>query len=271
MSFRESMEINRTRWDELVPIHAGSSSYAVDRFRAGGHSLHPIELEEMGDVSGKSLLHLQCHFGLDTLSWARLGATATGIDYSGEGIDLAKKLSQETGTPARFIQSNVYDLPDALDETFDIVFTSYGVLTWLPDITKWAEIVARYLKPGGTFYIVEGHPFIMVFETTETGDDVRVDYPYFQGTEPLVFDEPGTYADEQAEVKNTVAHEWNHPIGEIVTALINAGLRIDFLHEHDVIPWKPFRFLEEAGEGYYRLPDGYPSLPLLFSLKATRQ
>lgn len=270
MTARDSMDLNRVRWDELVPIHARSSSYGVDRLKAGGITLNDLELGELGDVAGKSLLHLQCHFGLDTLSWARLGATATGIDYSIEGIKLARSLAEETGIDARFLHSNIYDLPDVLDETFDIVFTSYGVLIWLPDITDWARIVARYLKPGGTFYIAEGHPFIWVFESTEDKSGIEITYPYFSGDEPLVLDEPGTYADEDADVQNTVTHEWNHPIGEIVTALIDAGLQIQFLHEHQTIPWKPFAMVEEAGGGNYKLPDGFPSLPLLFSLKATR-
>jgi SAM-dependent methyltransferase len=267
---RESMDINRVRWDELVPIHARSSSYGVNRLLAGDITLHPIELGEMGEVQGRSLLHLQCHFGLDTLSWARLGAKCTGIDYSEPAIELARSLSAEAGIDARFIHSNVYDLPEVLDETFDIVFTSYGVLTWLPDITAWAQIVSRYLKPGGMFYIVEGHPFIWSFETNEDGTGIELKYPYFTGEEPGVFDEPGTYADEHADVKNTVTHEWNHPLGEIVTSLISAGMRIDFLHEHEVVPWKPFGIMEDASDGYYKLPEGFPSLPLLFSLKATR-
>lgn len=269
---RESMEINRVRWDELVPIHARSSMYGVERLRAGQTTLNFIELEELGDdVSGKSLLHLQCHFGLDTLSWAREGAIVTGVDYSQPAIDLARSLAEENGIEARFIQSNIYDLPDVLDESFDIVFTSYGVLCWLPDIRRWAEIIARYLKPGGTFYIVEGHPFNWVFETNESHTGLDIVYPYFTNNEPLVFDAPGTYADEHAQVQNTVTHQWHHPIGEIVTALIDAGLQMEFLHEHDVIPWKPWPFVEEAGGGNYKLPEDFPALPLTFSIKATRR
>ena len=264
------MDLNRVRWDELVPIHARSDMYGVDTLKAGGIALDQIELDELGDVSGKSLLHLQCHFGLDTLSWARLGAMATGVDYSEPAVELARSLAEETGLEARFIHSNVYDLPDVLDETFDIVFTSYGVLCWLPDINAWAEIVARYLKPGGTFYIVEDHPFTWVFEANAGKTGIELTYSYFSGDKPHVFDEPGTYADEDADVKNTVTHEWNHPIGDIVTALIDAGLQIHFLHEHEVIPWKRFPFVEEAGDGIYRLPDDFPKLPLLFSIKATR-
>lgn len=266
---RESMEINRTRWDELVPIHAESDIYGVDMLLSGGITLNQIELDELGSVAGKSLLHLQSHFGLDSLSFARLGATVTAVDYSVAAIDKARALSEQSGLPARFIQSNVYDLPDVLDGQFDVVFTSYGVLCWLPDVFEWARIVARYLKPGGTFYIVEGHPFIWGFETTPDGQNIELKYPYFQTTDPQVFDEPGTYADENASVQNTITHEWNHPIGEIVTALIDAGLDIQFLHEHQVIPWKPFGIVEDAGDGLYRLPDGFPSIPLLFSIRAT--
>ena len=268
---RESMDLNRARWDELVPIHARSSFYGVKKLLAGGLTLNAIELDEVGSVEGKSLLHLQCHFGLDTLSWARLGATVTGVDYSGAAIEQARELSTKSGIDGTFIQSNVYDLPDVLDDSFDLVFTSYGVLGWLPDINGWAEIVARYLKPGGTFYIVEGHPFIWGFETTADGQGIELKYPYFGGDEPQVFDEPGTYADESAEIKNTVTHEWSHPIGEVVTALITAGLQIEFLHEHPIIPWKPFAIVEQVDDDYYKLPDGFPSLPLLFSLKATRK
>lgn len=267
---RESMELNRVRWDELVPIHARSTMYGVDRLKAGGITLNQIELDELGDVSGQSLLHLQCHFGLDTLSWSRLGAVVTGIDYSLPAIELARSLADETGIEARFIHTNVYDLPGVLDETFDVVFTSYGVLCWLPDIRGWAQIVSRYLKPGGTFYIVEGHPFNWVFETNQKKTGIELTYSYFPGDSPEVFDEPGTYADEDADVKNTVTHEWNHPIGEIVTALVESGLQIHFLHEHQVIPWKPWGILEEAGDGLYKLPDNVPSLPLLFSIGASR-
>lgn len=268
---RDRMEINRVRWDELVPIHAGSDMYRVGLFKSGGVALQSIELEELGDVPGKSFLHLQCHFGLDSLSWARLGATVTAMDYSEPAIDMARSLSAETGVEARFIHSNLYDLPDALDEQFDIVFTSYGVLCWLPDIRGWAEIVARYLKPGGTFYIVEGHPFMWGFEATADKIGIEWTYPYFTGDDPIMFDEPGSYADEHAEVQNTVTHEWNHPIGEVVTALIDAGLRIEYLHEHQVISWRAYPMMENCGGGYYKLPDGFPSIPLMFSIRAMRE
>ena len=155
----ERLEINRANWNERTPVHAASAFYDVEGFRAGQATLREIELREVGAVSGRSLLHLQCHFGLDTMSWARQGAKATGIDFSDAAIDLARSLNGELGLETRFICSNVYDLPKVLDEQFDIVFTSYGVLTWLPDLDGWAEVIDNHLKPGGVFYIVEHHPF----------------------------------------------------------------------------------------------------------------
>src|SRR5919206_2445351 len=152
------VESNRSLWDGWTRLHAHSEFYDLAGFKAGRSSLKDIELAEVGDVRGRSLLHLQCHFGQDTLSWARLGAEVTGVDFSTEAIRLARALNEELHIPARFIQSNIYALPDVLDERFDIVFTSYGVLAWLPDLDAWGEIVARYLKPGGFFYIVENHP-----------------------------------------------------------------------------------------------------------------
>ena len=165
----EQLQVNRTNWDERTPVHAASESYDVEGFKAGRITLHDVERGEMGDVSGKTLLHLQCHFGLDTMSWARLGAKATGVDFSDAAIDLARSLNSELDLDVRFIRSNVYDLPDVLDEQFDIVFTSVGVLCWLPDLDKWASVVSHHLKPGGMFYILDGHPLMNVFEESEAG------------------------------------------------------------------------------------------------------
>ena len=173
----ERLRVNRDNWNERTPVHAGSDSYDLAGFKAGRITLTDVERREVGDVSGKTLLHLQCHFGLDTMSWARLGAKATGVDFSDDAITLASALNEELELGARFIRSNVYDLPNALDEQFDVVFTSYGVLNWLPDIAGWAEVVSNHLKPAGVFYIVEFHPFAAVFEgvgVRRHGADVRV-------------------------------------------------------------------------------------------------
>jgi len=161
------MDANREHWDEATDIHARGNVYGIEDFKAGRYQLHRIEVEEVGDVAGKRLLHLQCHFGLDTLSWARRGAIVTGVDFSPKALALARRLAAESGIDARFIESNVYDAPAALNERFDIVFCSYGVLCWLPDLPRWGEIVARYLEPGGIFYIADAHPFIRVFPTDD--------------------------------------------------------------------------------------------------------
>jgi SAM-dependent methyltransferase len=230
-----AMDGNRRNWDERVPIHAASRFYDVDGFKAGRSSLMSIELDEMDDVRGKSLLHLQCHFGMDTISWARMGAKVTGVDFSEAAIDLARSLSDELDIPARFVASNIYDLPVALDEPgqFDIVFTSYGVLGWLPDMPGWASVVAHFLKSGGTFYIVDGHPAKNIFDDEGDGG-LRVRYPYFGSSEPTVYEPDGgesyTYTDGDTPLE-TAAYEWNHSLGEIVSSLAAAGLTIEFLHE----------------------------------------
>ena len=172
------MEANRRSWDARTPTHFGSRFYDVDGFRAGASSLQSIEIEEVGDVDGKSLLHLQCHFGLDTMSWARLGARATGVDFSEEAVSLARSLSEELGIDADFVVSNVYDLPDVLDQRFDVVFTSYGALTWLPDLERWADVAAHFLEPGGFLYVVDSHPFGSVFYDEEDAVELRPFYPY---------------------------------------------------------------------------------------------
>lgn len=198
--------INTKRWDELVDIHAESEYYDMKAFKAGKSSLHGLELEELGDVSNKSLLHLQCQFGLDTLSWARLGARVTGVDFSSKAIELAESLSRETGIPARFVCSNIYELPESLDEDFDIVFTSYGALCWLPDINGWAEIVSRFLKKGEVFFVVDFHPFAWIFDS-DSLIELKVVRSYFHSKEPCSFQREGTYAEPEANVKNKNFYE----------------------------------------------------------------
>ncbi len=266
---QDYMKANRDLWNELTPIHARSAFYDVEGFKRGRITLASIEREELGDVAGKSLLHLQCHFGMDTLSWARLGAQVTGVDFSEEAIALAQSLSRELDIPARFIQTNIYDLPDVLTEQFDIVFTSYGVLCWLPDLERWGQVIARYLKPGGTFYMVEDHPFRAIFDSTRNGDDYRVSLSYFQEAEPLRFEGDGDYADPNARVTHH-SYEWLHSLGAIVNALIGAGLRIEFLREFPVCAWQAFPFLEKGADGWWRARDGMIPIPMTFSLKATK-
>ena len=264
------MEANRRSWDARTPTHFGSRFYDVDGFRAGASSLQSIEIEEVGDVDGKSLLHLQCHFGLDTMSWARLGARATGADFSEEAVSLARSLSEELGIDAKFVTSNVYDLPDVLDQRFDVVFTSYGALTWLPDLERWAAVIAHFLEPGGFLYIVDGHPFGSVFYDEEDAVDLRPFYPYStRGAGPIAF-EPGTTYTDGPDEEYGPTFEWGHSVGNILNALISAGLTVEFFHEFHFSAYQALPMMERGDDGWWRLPKGGELVPFLFSLKATK-
>jgi SAM-dependent methyltransferase len=269
----EALRSNRELWDAWTKIHVASDFYDVESFRTGERPIRvaDYEREEVGNVEGKSLLHLQCHFGLDTLSWARLGATVTGVDFSKEAVAAARGLADELGIPATFIQSNVYHLPEMLDEQFDIVYTSVGVLGWLPDIVSWGRVAAQFVRQGGFLYMTEIHPVAQVFENegVEPGE-LRLAYPYWSHTEPLRFEVKGSYADREAPTDGLVENGWDHSLGEIVTSLADAGLRLEFLHEFDFVRW-PVDYLVEGEDGRWRLPAGSGGeLPLFFSLKATK-
>ena len=270
MRQEEFIEANRRHWDELVPIHVGSEFYRVKEFRDGASKLGPVERDELAPhVRGKTLLHLQCHFGLDTLSWAREGAIVTGVDFSPLSIEAARALAQETGIDSRFVLSDVYSLPDQLDGQFDIVFTSYGALCWLPDLRRWADVVAHFLKPGGTFYAVEFHPMLGIFEWGPELEELSVRYPYFnQPDDPIRDDEPGSYADRSAQVENATTYSWPHPLSEVVTSLVEAGLRIEFLHEFPFSPEKHFAWMERGDNRMWRPTRYERSIPMLYSVKA---
>ncbi len=263
---------NNALWDEWTRIHATSAFYDLDGFRRGGIRIRPYEIAEVGPVEGLDLLHLQCHFGIDTLSWARLGARVTGADFSQAAIELAASIAAEIGHPeARFVRSDVYDLPAVLDGDFDLVYTSRGVLGWLPDIRRWAEVVARFVRPGGRFYITEIHPVVQALENEGVGPgEIVVRYPYWEHAAPLSFPVSGSYADRTAEVGVQTEHGWDHGLGEIVTALIEAGLRIESLREYPFVDWA-LDFLEEADDGTWRLPASTEGeMPLFFSILATK-
>jgi SAM-dependent methyltransferase len=263
---------NNALWDEWTAIHAASAFYDLDGFKRGGIRLRDYEIAEIGDVAGRDLLHLQCHFGIDTLSWARLGARVTGADFSGAAIELARSLADELGFPeACFVRSDLYDLPAVLEGDFDVVYTSRGVLGWLPDVRRWARVVAHFLRPGGIFYITEIHPVAQAFENESVAPgELRLAYPYWEHAEPLTFAVQGSYADPTAEVTATAEHGWDHGLGEIVSALIDAGLRIESLREYPFVDWQ-LDFLVEGPDGRFRLPDDTPGeLPLFFSIRATK-
>jgi SAM-dependent methyltransferase len=281
MHDHEPFDLNRRHWDEAAEMHLRGNVYGVEDFRAGGCRLHRIEVEELGDVRGKSLLHLQCHFGLDTLSWARRGAKVTGVDFSQRAIDAARRLSAETGVPGRFVCCNLYDARNALDTppgSFDIVFTSYGAICWLPDLTRWAEIIAHYLRPGGVFYMVEAHPFARVFPIEDDlkngAETLRPFFSYFH-ERPGTYWPPGKdYADSGAS-HTAGEHTWQHGAGDVINALIGAGLSIEFFHEFPVCAWPVIagcvvreRFSES--HAYWGLPELMPQLPLLFSVRARK-
>jgi len=259
------LNANRAMWDELARINAGSALYDMEGFKAGRKNLPPADLVEVGEVRGKSLLHLQCHFGMDTLTWARQGAAVTGVDFSGEAIRMARALSEEVKVPARFIESNLYDLPQVLDETFDVVYTSYGVLCWLPDLTAWAQIAARYVKPGGVFYLNEFHPAALLYDDNDYPP--RLAYPYFnRGV--MEFATQGSYSDRSARVEQPVEYEWAHPLGEVVSSLCAAGLQIEFLHEFDFCVYEMYPWFKHCEDGFWRVPEDLPALPLQFSIRA---
>jgi SAM-dependent methyltransferase len=269
----DALRSNRDLWDAWTKIHLGSEFYDVASFRTGERPIRvaDYEREEVGSVEGRTLLHLQCHFGLDTLSWARLGARVTGIDFSDEAIAAARALAAELDIPATFIQSDLYALPDVLDEQFDIVYTSCGVLGWLPDIARWGRVAAHFIRPGGFLYLTEIHPVALAFqdEGVEPGE-LRLAYPYWSHPEPLRFEVKGSYADPEAPTEGLVEYGWDHSLGEIVTSLADAGLRLDFLHEFNFVRW-PVPFLVEGDDGRWRLPEGTKgTLPLFYSLKATK-
>jgi SAM-dependent methyltransferase len=267
---REFIDTNRAVWDEMTALHQDTAYYDVAGFLAGRCTLRSVEVEELGDVAGKSLLHLQCHFGLDTLSWARRGARVTGADFSPTAVARAREFASQCGLDARFVCSTVEDLPAALTESFDIVFTSYGVLCWLADLRRWAEVAAHFLRPGGTFYLAELHPFADVFDDNPEGAELKVAYPYFHSPAPIVCPTGSSYADRSKKLSRPVSYQWSHSLGDVVSALCSAGLRIDFLHEFPLSTYAKLPGLEDAGGGYWRMKDPAISVPLLFSLRATR-
>jgi SAM-dependent methyltransferase len=261
---------NRRNWDERVAIHLRDTTgfYAIDDFLAGTKKLHAIESGELGQLAGKRLVHLQCHFGLDTLILARHGVEATGLDFSPAAIDEARKLSAETAIAAEFVCADVYDARAALSGNFDIVFTSWGTICWLPDIKRWAEVLASLLVPNGVFYFADAHPAMLVLEERD-GRLIREFAEDTPADEPLIFENPHSYSGDMTPLSATRTYEWIHSLPRIRQALAAAGLVIEFMHEHPWLPWPPFPMCERCPEGY-RLPASAPQLPLAVSLRARK-
>ncbi len=264
--YEQARDGNRALWDEITPVHL--KSYGVERFLAGESWLPKKILEEVGDVEGLSLLHLQCHFGLDSLAWVREGAAVTGVDFSPKAIEAAKDLSQRSSLPATFIQSDIYDLPKHLEEQFDIVFTSIGVLCWLKDLKAWGRIIAQRLKPGGFFYIMDAHPLYYTFD--EEGK-WQFEYAYFHQEAPYVWDEEGPdYMDPNYSVKNP-SYEWSWAVSDVIDAVLQAGLHLDFFHEFSAMAEPIYPEMVLCEDGWYRFPNMPVPLPVIFSLKAHKE
>jgi len=266
----EWFDTNHRNWDERVPTHLASQSYDVEGFKKGGCTLRDFDLEALPDVEGKDLVHLQCHFGLDTLSWARRGARVTGLDFSGPAIQAAREIAADIGIDARFVEANVFDARKALGDgatiDYDIVYTGLGALCWLPDLERWADEAVGLVRPGGTLFLAEFHPFTDVF----ADEDLSVQYPYFQGAEPMVWEDEFSYVDGAPSLKNRRCYEWFHPISEVLNVLAQCGLVLEQASEHDYTLFPRWPCLEQKEGKIFRLPEGTPSLPLIYTLRLRR-
>lgn len=252
------IKVNRDTWNKRTALHTQSTFYNLPMFKSGTNSLNPIELALLADVKNKSLLHLQCHFGQDTLSWARLGARVTGVDLSPTAIEYANKLKQSLNIEATFIASDVYSFSTINTHLFDIVYTSYGVLNWLPNLSKWANVIANSLQKGGEFYLIEFHSF----------NELLNGYSYFHDTAPTI-EEEGTYT-ENCDGTQSKTVTWSHSISDIINALIQAGLTIESFNEYPFSPYDCFEGLEYVSDKGYQLLHRGHQVPLIFSIKARK-
>ncbi len=270
----EYLALNRAMWDERAPAHAASPDYGVERYVEDPAHLSDVvtfDRPRLGDLTGLRGAHLQCHIGTDTLSLARLGATMTGLDFSTASIEQARALAAATGTEIDYHVADVYDAVEMLGaEAYDLVYTGIGVLCWLPDVTRWARVVAGLLKPGGRFFIREGHPVLWAADLDRLDGSLVIDFPYFERTEPTIWDEPGTYVSTETEFAHTRSAEWNHGIGEILTAVLDAGLTITGFEEHRSVPWQAMPDMVAGEDGEFRLPERPDRMPLTYTLQAVK-
>ncbi len=272
MPIDQYRETNRANWDSRVDSHYGSDVYGIDRFASDPEfvgSVVRFDATKMPDIAGAKLLHLQCHIGTDTIGLARLGAEVTGIDLSPKSIEAAQRISAESGTPARFLVSELYDTPEVLDETFDVVYTGIGAICWLPDIRGWAKVVSGFLNEGGFFFMREAHPVMWSLDDERDDDELVIKYPYFNHSEPLLFSEEVTYAGD-GELTHPENYTWHHGMAEVLQALIDAGLRIDRIEEYDGLPWESGPVNQQGEDGLFRLAEGRERLPVAWSVLATK-
>lgn len=256
---------NRDAWNKRVAAHLESEFYDIEGWKAGKTSLNDIELELLGDVSGKSILHLQCHFGQDTLSLARIGADVVGVDLSDKSIEAARKLNNELGLNAEFIESDVLELIGKIDRQFDMVFTSYGTIGWLPDLDKWAKVIAHHIKPGGKLVFVEFHPVVWMFDDAFE----KIEYRYFKD-EPIIETNADTYT-ENAEMVEKTEMSWNHGLAEVFRALENNGLILRSFDEFDYSPYNCFAGMKQLEDRKFIIEKHGNKLPLVYSLTATKR
>jgi phosphohistidine phosphatase SixA/SAM-dependent methyltransferase len=276
MTMDESAAVNKAIWDERAPAHAASPDYDVRRLVDDPDYLSDVvtfDLPRLGDIAGLRCVHLQCHIGTDTVSLARLGATVTGLDFSAASLAEARRLCAAAGTAVEFVESNVYDAVDALGaERFDLVYTGVGALNWLPDVRRWAGVVAGLLVPGGRLFIREGHPMLWALDDERGDGTLAVEYPYFETADPGVFETAETYVRTDHVFEHTTTHEWNHGIGEIVTAVLDAGMELTGLVEHDRVSWDALPgLMTDVGGGEFRLTDRPQRLPHTYTLQARKR
>jgi ubiquinone/menaquinone biosynthesis C-methylase UbiE len=264
-NYESYFSANKISWNKRTGVHKDSAFYDLAGFKSGQSSLNKIELHELGDVKGKTLLHLQCHFGMDTLSWEREGAIVTGVDLSDEAIKLANEVKAAIHSSAEFICCNVYDLEQHLNKKFDIVFTSYGTIGWLPDLNKWAGIVSHFLKPFGIFYIADFHPVLWTMDN----DLTRIQYSYFN-KEVITEDISGSYSDRNAPIRS-IEHSWNHPLSDIFNALISHGMHITQFNEFAFSPYNCFNNLQQGADGMWRINGMDEKIPMMYSIKAVKE
>lgn len=269
----EHTRVNRLNWDNRAELHSTDTtgSYRIAQVLDGGSCLHALEMQEIGDVTGKDIVHLQCHIGLDTLSLKHLGArSVAGLDFSPKAIEAAQAFAKRAGTQARFVEASVYDAPAALDASYDMAFVTWGAICWLRDIGAWARVVATLLRPRGSLYLLDGHPTMLQFEAREGRLELTYDWRTPAG-QPLMFDEAQTYTGDARPLTHQRNYEWIHPIGDVINALIAVGMTIDFVNEHDILAWQAFPFMDGAGIDQFALEPGVPKIPLSFSIGATKR
>jgi SAM-dependent methyltransferase len=266
-------QANQLNWDDRTALHSTDTtgSYRIADVLKGGSSLHPLEASEIGDVAGKDVIHLQCHIGLDTISLKHLGArSATGLDFSSKAIEAAREFARLAKADVRFVEANLFDAVEALGETYDVVYVTWGAVNWLDDIFRWARIVAALLKPGGRLYLLEGHPQFYQFELRD--NRLAVAHDWFTPREkPLSSDEDKTYTGDERTVSHTRYYLWFHPISDIVNALIRAGMTIDFFNEHEILTWKALPDMVAIGNNQFKLAPHHPRVPLAFSVGASKR